>query len=193
MALDTYRKKRDFKRTAEPKGKLSKGKRHRFVVHEHAASRLHYDFRLEMGGVLKSWAIPKGPSLRLGDKRLAVMVEDHPLDYRTFEGTIPEGNYGAGSVIVWDEGAYEPVDQPSADGPTHASLEQLEKGHLRFVLHGHKLRGQFSLVKLNRGKGNYWLLLKHRDEFARDADVLVKDRSVLSRRTLEEVAEGVPN
>ncbi|HEY4818400.1 MAG TPA: DNA ligase D, partial [Candidatus Acidoferrum sp.] len=131
-----------------------------FVIQKHAARRLHYDLRLEVGGVLKSWAVPKGPSLNPGDKRLAIQVEDHPFDYRTFEGTIPEGNYGAGEVIIWDQGTYEP------EGPLSAE-EQLQRGELKFRLHGKKLNGSFVLVKLKRSQGkNEWLLIKHRDEHA---------------------------
>src|ERR1700726_51405 len=141
--LAEYRQKRRFDKTAEPPGSVAREAKARFVIQKHAATRLHYDLRLEVGGVLKSWAVPKGPSLNPGDKRLAVQVEDHPFDYRTFEGTIPEGNYGAGEVIIWDQGTYEP------EGTLNAA-EQLERGELKFLLHGKKLNGSFVLVKLKR-------------------------------------------
>jgi bifunctional non-homologous end joining protein LigD len=138
-----------------PKRFASLGRR--FVVHEHKASRLHYDFRLEMGGVLKSWAIPKGPSMNPADKRLAVMVPDHPVDYIDFEGIIPEGSYGAGPVVIWDSGAYEVL----ASGDV---ISQLDTGKVTFVLHGGKLQGEFVLTRLIRGKtGKEWLLIKQED------------------------------
>jgi bifunctional non-homologous end joining protein LigD len=158
--LTEYRRKRRFGDTPEPRGKKARKDEKIFVIQKHAARRLHYDLRLEVGGVLKSWAVPKGPSLNPGDKRLAIQVEDHPFDYRTFEGTIPEGNYGAGEVIIWDQGTYEP------EGPLSAA-EQLERGELKFRLNGHKLNGSFVLVKLKHSRGkNEWLLIKHRDEHA---------------------------
>ena len=157
--LSEYRRKRRFADTPEPRGKKARKDDKVFVIQKHAATRLHYDLRLEVGGVLKSWAVPKGPSLNPGDKRLAVHVEDHPFEYRTFEGTIPEGNYGAGEVIIWDQGTYEPEG-------TLTAAEQLERGELKFRLHGHKLNGSFVLVRLKRGRGNEWLLIKHRDEHA---------------------------
>jgi len=158
--LAEYRRKRRFQETPEPRGKKARKDEKIFVIQKHAARRLHYDLRLEVGGVLKSWAIPKGPSLNPGDKRLAIQVEDHPFEYRTFEGTIPEGNYGAGEVIIWDQGTYEP------EGPLSAA-EQLERGELKFRLHGKKLNGSFVLVKLKHSRAkNEWLLIKHRDEYA---------------------------
>lgn len=170
MPLEEYQKKRDFEQTSEPKGKSEKSKgKLKFVVQRHAASRLHYDFRLEMDGVLKSWAIPKGPSLNPQDKRLAMMVEDHPFSYRTFEGTIPKGNYGAGEVEIWDEGTYEPLEK--IKGKTDDSIMQteLKKESLKFILHGKKLQGEFALVKIkNASDGNPWLLIKHKDDFATD-------------------------
>ena len=158
--LAEYRRKRRFEETPEPRGKKARKDEKVFVIQKHAARRLHYDLRLEVGGVLKSWAVPKGPSLNPGDKRLAIQVEDHPFEYRTFEGTIPEGNYGAGEVIIWDQGTYEPEGVLSAE-------EQLERGELKFRLRGRKLNGSFVLVKLKRSQGkNEWLLIKHRDEYA---------------------------
>src|ERR1700755_2957509 len=139
MALEEYKRKRDFKQTPEPAGKGEKRNWSRFVVQKHRASRLHYDFRLEMEGVLKSWAVPKGPSLDPADKRLAMQVEDHPVSYFDFKGTIPEGNYGAGTVMVWDVGTWEPV------GDAHAMLA---KGDLKFRLDGQKLKGSFALIHI---------------------------------------------
>ena len=170
MPLEEYNKKRDFKKTAEPKGKAASGKgKLKFVIQRHAASRLHYDFRLEMDGVLKSWAVPKGPSLNPEDKRLAMMVEDHPFAYRTFEGTIPEGNYGAGEVEIWDEGTYEPLEKVKGKTDDLLMQHELHKGSLKFILHGKKLKGEFALVKIKGSDdGDPWLLIKHRDAFAAD-------------------------
>src|SRR5437762_7390068 len=159
-----YRDKRRCAQTLEPAGESATAPGgNRFVVQKHDARRLHYDFRLEIGGVLKSWAVPKGPSLNPADKRLAMQTEDHPLDYAGFEGVIPEGHYGAGPVSVWDHGAFE------MEGDLPAT-RQLERGELKFVLHGQKLRGSFVLVKLRqpeqKGKGKPWLLIKHKDAFA---------------------------
>lgn len=170
MGLEDYNKKRDFEQTAEPKGKNeSGGGKLKFVVQRHAASRLHYDFRLEMEGVLKSWAIPKGPSLNPEDKRLAMMVEDHPYAYRTFEGSIPKGNYGAGEVEIWDEGTYEPLEKVKRKTDDAVMQTELANDSLKFVLHGKKLKGEFALVKIkNATDGNPWLLIKHRDDFATD-------------------------
>ncbi|MBC7450062.1 MAG: DNA ligase D [Cytophagales bacterium] len=164
MSLATYKSKRNFKDTPEPKGKLSKNKVVSFGVQRHDASHLHYDFRLEMDGVLKSWAVPKGPSMNPKDKRLAVMVEDHPFDYLKFEGSIPEGNYGAGSVELWDVGTYELIKSGAGD----TGLKQIEKGNLKVTLHGKKLKGEFALVRINDGKDKNWLLIKHKDDFAVD-------------------------
>lgn len=168
MGLEVYNQKRNFKETAEPEGKKSrKSKKLQFVVQRHAASRLHYDFRLEVDGVLKSWAVPKGPSLNPKDKRLAMMVEDHPFAYRTFEGTIPKGNYGAGEVEIWDKGYYEPLNKSKGKSLDKLMLEELEEGSLKVVLHGEKLKGEFALVKIKNGnQENAWLLIKHNDDHA---------------------------
>lgn len=170
-SLAEYQKKRDFTRTGEPEhhGGVELGNRLVFVVQRHAARRLHYDFRLEMEGVLKSWAVPKGPSLYSGDKRLAVKVEDHPYAYRTFYGTIPKGNYGAGEVAIWDEGDYEPIDRVRGKTDEEVLLEGLEKESLKVILHGEKLKGEFALVKMHGAKEeNAWLLIKHNDAYATD-------------------------
>ncbi len=167
MALKDYNEKRKFDETTEPEGKTKKSKdKLIFVIQRHAASRLHYDFRLEMDGVLKSWAVPKGPSLDPKDKRLAMMVEDHPYDYKDFEGNIPEGNYGAGQVEVWDSGTYEPLDNNSKLSDEKELLKELHAGSLKFILHGKKLKGEFALVKMKNTEENSWLLIKHKDDFA---------------------------
>ena len=193
MALTVYKKKRSFNKTPEPTGGKASGSGLRFVVQKHAASRLHYDFRLEMEGVLKSWAVPKGPSLNPGDKRLAMMVEDHPYDYRTFEGIIPEGNYGAGTVIVWDEGTYETLEPGSKATQEKSLLQQLRTGSLKFKLNGNKLKGEFALVKLKNAENNAWLLIKHRDKYAKETDITKKDKSVISGKTLENVQKTTKN
>ncbi|PYX93071.1 MAG: ATP-dependent DNA ligase [Acidobacteria bacterium] len=187
MALQEYKRKRRFDATPEPPPKLQTSRdEHRFVVQKHRASHLHYDFRLEMDGVLKSWAVPKGPSLDPSDKRLAMMVEDHPVSYFDFEGVIPPGNYGAGTVMVWDTGTWEPLGDPS---------EMLRKGDLKFRLRGKKLNGEFALVHMRSrrtgSKGNEWLLIKKRDQYAQqgfDANDEALDYSGLTRRSLEEIA-----
>lgn len=170
MPLHDYHKKRDFDKSPEPKGKKkSVSDALRFVVQRHAASRLHYDFRLEMDGVLKSWAIPKGPSLNPADKRLAMHVEDHPYEYRNFEGTIPKGSYGAGEVEIWDEGTYEPVQKKKGKTDDLTMRADLHKQSLKFILHGKKLKGEFALVKIkNAQEENAWLLIKHKDEYAQN-------------------------
>jgi bifunctional non-homologous end joining protein LigD len=192
MGLTLYNKKRSFLRTPEPKGKThSRGKSLVFCVQKHHATALHYDFRLEMDGVLKSWAVPKGPSLNPADKHLAMMVEDHPYDYRTFEGIIPEGNYGAGSVIVWDEGTYEPLElTPAGMSDDEFLLDQVDRGSVKIVMHGTKLKGEFALVRFKRAGEHAWLLIKHKDEYASTKDVTWQDRSVRTGLSLEEVAEG---
>jgi len=191
MSLSLYKKKRSFTKTPEPQGGKSSIKNQLvFVVQKHDATRLHYDFRLEMEGVLKSWAVPKGPSLNPEDKRLAMMVEDHPFDYRTFEGIIPEGNYGAGTVMVWDEGTYEPLEDASDNKKENEKklLKQLHAGSLKFVMHGKKLKGEFALVKTHyQGAENSWLLIKHNDKYASEKDVTEKDKSVVTKRTLDQI------
>jgi len=192
MALKEYKNKRSFAKTPEPQGGRPDSKTLRFVVQKHAATRLHYDFRLEMDGVLKSWAVPKGPSLNPADKRLAMQVEDHPFDYRDFEGIIPAGNYGAGTVMVWDEGTYEPLEETNGTKAAQqkALLKELRDGSLKFRLNGKKLKGEFALVR-TKGRGeNSWLLIKHRDRYASETPVTDKDRSVLSKKTLEQIAKN---
>ncbi|SDD13734.1 DNA ligase D [Pedobacter soli] len=186
MSLQAYNQKRDFKKTTEPKAGISKdSKRLMFVVQKHDASRLHYDFRLEMGGVLKSWAVPKGPSLDPKIKHLAMMVEDHPFDYRNFEGIIPKGEYGGGTVIVWDQGWYETIeDIKGKKAQENNLLKELAKGSVKVRLHGQKLNGEFALVKTNGMGENAWLLIKHDDEFATKKDVTKLDESVLSGKTI---------
>src|ERR1700686_1797888 len=185
--LAEYRRKRRFAETPEPRGKKARKDDKVFVIQKHAATRLHYDLRLEVGGVLKSWAVPKGPSLNPGDKRLAVHVEDHPLEYRKFEGVIPKGQYGGGEVIVWDQGTYKLEGHLDAEA-------QLARGELKFVLHGKKVRGSFVLVELKNSKvKNEGLLIKHRDEFADPLwDAEKHAQSIVSGRTLEDVKLGRP-
>src|SRR5438874_2860362 len=185
MALEEYKRKRRFEQTPEPPPEVAKSKGNRFVVQKHRASHLHYDFRLEMDGVLKSWAVPKGPSLDPADKRLAMMVEDHPVSYLLFEGIIPEGNYGAGTVMVWDVGTWEPLGDPQ---------EMLAKGDLKFRLKGKKLKGEFVLARMRSrrpgSKGTEWLLIKKRDEAARegfDANDPKFDFSVLTKRSMADI------
>lgn len=189
MGLTEYKKKRSFTDTPEPKGGKGTGKTLRFVVQKHDASHLHYDFRLEMEGVLKSWAIPKGPAMDPEIKRLAVMVEDHPYDYRDFEGIIPKGQYGGGTVMVWDEGTYTPFEPESEDLKTQEKqlLHQFHSGKLKFILSGKKLKGAFALIKAY-GKGeNTWLLMKLEDKYAQTEDILLKDKSVLSRKSIAQI------
>jgi bifunctional non-homologous end joining protein LigD len=186
MALETYTKKRNFNKTPEPAGKKKTSKQELiFVIQQHDASHLHYDFRLEMEGVLKSWAVPKGPSVNPEDKRLAMMVEDHPFDYKDFEGTIPEGNYGAGNVIVWDNGTYHAIGTEDKSESEKKLLAGLKKGHISFILKGKKLKGEYSLIRIHGDKKNTWLLIKKDDHYAGKMDVLKKDRSVISRKKLK--------
>jgi bifunctional non-homologous end joining protein LigD len=198
MALEEYKRKRRFEETPEPPPKVETKAGNRFVVQMHDATRLHYDFRLEMEGVLKSWAVPKGPSLDPADKRLAMQVEDHPVSYFDFEGNIPENNYGAGTVIVWDVGTWSPLSPVAVEGKYAAGTEaeaaaMLAKGDLKFRLNGKRLKGDFALVKM-RGrrpgsKGNEWLMIKkHDDHVVEGYDIEALDTSVLSGRTLEQVA-----
>ena len=190
MALDEYARKRRFEDTPEPPPSKKVSKRAAglyFCVQRHDATRLHYDFRLEMDGVLKSWAVPKGPSLDPTLKHLAAFVEDHPVEYGSFEGNIPAGNYGAGSVMLWDRGKWELLGDVDA-------AAQMARGDLKFRLHGEKLNGDFALVLMKgRGKGNEWLLIKKRDEFAVEGwDVEAHAYSVLSGRTQQEIAANLP-
>jgi bifunctional non-homologous end joining protein LigD len=198
MALEEYRRKRRFEETPEPPPKVETKPGNRFVVQMHDATRLHYDFRLEMEGVLKSWAVPKGPSLDPADKRLAMHVEDHPVSYFDFEGNIPENNYGAGTVMVWDVGTWQPLSPVPVQGKHVPGTEaeaaaMIAKGDLKFRLNGKRLKGDFALIKM-RGrrpgsKGNEWLLVKKHDDYAVEGyDIEEIDRSVLSGRTLEEIA-----
>jgi bifunctional non-homologous end joining protein LigD len=198
VALDEYKRKRRFSETPEPPPKLDKSKGHRFVVQRHRATRLHYDFRLEMEGVLKSWAVPKGPSLDPADKRLAMQVEDHPVSYFDFEGIIPEGNYGAGTVMVWDLGTWEPLSPETVNGKYVAASDaeaaaMLKKGDFKFRLHGQKLNGDFALIHIKArrsgSKGREWLLIKkHDDHVVERFDIEQYDKSVLTGRTMAQIA-----
>ena len=198
MALEEYKRKRRFEGTPEPPPKVEKKSGHRFVVQKHRATRLHYDFRLEMDGVLKSWAVPKGPSLDPADKRLAMQVEDHPVSYFDFEGTIPEGNYGAGTVMVWDLGTWEPLSPQPVKGKYVSGTEaeaaaMLQKGDLKFRLHGQRLKGDFALIHMRArrpgSKGTEWLLIKKHDEYAVEGyDIEQYDSSVVSKRSMAEIA-----
>src|SRR3954451_24293753 len=179
-ALSAYRAKRSPDRSPEPAGVVSPVPGNLFVVHKHAARQLHFDLRLEMDGVLRSWEVPKGPSYDINDKRLAVKVEDHPLEYGDFEGVIPAGNYGAGGVIVWDRGEWVPLED---------WREGLEKGKLLFELKGHKLHGKWTLVKIKKSDKE-WLLIKERDSYVKSPGDFFNERSILSGLTVEEVAEG---
>lgn len=182
-SLDKYNEKRDFEKTTEPKGKRKgSNEKLRFVVQHHRATRDHYDFRLEWKGTLLSWAVPKGPSFNTKDKRLAVRVEDHPFDYRNFEGTIPKGQYGGGTVMIWDEGFWEPLVDVE---------EGLDQGQLKFTLKGHRLKGNWALIKWKSksdDKKSNWLLIKEKDEYARDNDGISEfDTSIRSGLTMEEI------
>ena len=191
--LAEYKRKRDFRKTAEPAGKPvgARSKRAlRFVIQKHAATALHFDFRLELDGVMKSWAVPKGPSYDPAMKRLAMEVEDHPIEYNTFEGTIPKGQYGGGTVMLWDRGTYE----PESGGGDEALREGYARGDLKIVLHGKRLEGGWVLVRMRRGESAraQWLLIKHRDEQAdRAYDVTAEEMtSVVTGRTMEEIASN---
>ena len=198
MALEEYKRKRRFEETPEPPPKVEKESHHRFVVQKHEATRLHYDFRLELDGVLKSWAVPKGPSLDPADKRLAMQVEDHPVSYFDFEGNIPEGNYGAGSVMVWDVGTWQPLSPVPVEGKyvpgTDAEArEMLAKGDLKFRLDGKRLKGDFALVKMRSrrpgSKGTEWLMIKKHDDYVVEGyDAGEIDESVLSGKSMDEIA-----
>src|SRR6187401_376857 len=182
MSLKEYKQKRDFAKTAEPRGERGKSRAaHRFVIQKHAATRLHYDFRLELDGTLKSWAVPRGPSLDPADKRLAVQTEDHPIEYLDFEDIIPEGNYGAGPMIAWDIGRITYLETTAEQG--------LELGKLDFLLSGHKLRGRFALVRTKRGGGNEWLLIKKKDAYSREEGDILEEapQSVLSGLCVDEL------
>jgi DNA ligase D-like protein (predicted 3'-phosphoesterase) len=191
-SLGPYRGKRDFGRTPEPPGGRKRRRRTqpRFVVQKHDATTLHYDFRLEAAGVLKSWAVPKGPSTNPKDKRLAMPTEDHPLDYADYEGMIPEGQYGAGPVIVWDTGTYRSLTED--DGETVPVEQAVQNGHVAVWLEGRKLRGAYALTRIGKGKRERWLLVKMADEQAdaRRKPVKSQPESVVSGRTIEEVAEA---
>jgi DNA ligase D-like protein (predicted 3'-phosphoesterase) len=186
MSLDEYERKRDLSKTPEPgagHGKRNRAKDPIFVVQQHAARRMHYDFRLEVDGVLKSWAVPKGPSLDPSVKRMAVPTEDHPIEYANFEGVIPPGNYGAGRVIVWELGVYAALgDAPMA--------ERLRKGHVSFVLVGDKLKGAFALTRFRGGDDESWLFVKKDDDYAdRKTDIVTaRPESVISGKTIDEIA-----
>ncbi len=195
MSLLDYIKKRDFKKTTEPKSGKSTEKQLAFVVQRHHASHLHYDFRLELDGTLKSWAVPKGPSMNPDDKRLAMMVEDHPFDYRKFEGIIPNGNYGAGVVLIWDKGTYTSLAEKREDD-RKTLRAGLKSGNLKFRLNGDILKGEFALVKLHNAEDNSWLLIKHRDEFAVDdfnSEDLVPDHIKAMKNNKEGKAKGLPS
>jgi DNA ligase D-like protein (predicted 3'-phosphoesterase) len=190
--LGTYRARRSPRRSGEPAARqhAGGGTAPRFVVQHHLASSDHYDFRLQVGGVLKSWAIPKGPSVNPRDKRMARATEDHPLEYESFEGVIPEGDYGAGAVQVWDRGSYQNVSEEH--GEPVAVAQALSRGHVSMVLDGHKLRGGFALTRIRGGRDETWLLVKKADEHAstRSQPIHVRPESVLSGRTVQEIQAG---
>src|SRR6516164_1128145 len=185
-ALATYRAKRDFSKTPEPPPKRKKATGNSFVIQKHAARRMHFDFRLEHAGVLKSWAVTKGPSLDPAQKRLAVMTEDHPLEYGKFEGVIPKGEYGGGPVMIWDKGTWEPIGDPD---------EGLAKGALKFRLHGDRLKGDYVLARMKPRKGQpgeNWLLIKRRDDYAQEGKEPTEtfDTSVVSGRSMDQIEHG---
>jgi bifunctional non-homologous end joining protein LigD len=192
--LGEYRRKRDFSKTAEPEGAKAPVSRATlaFVIQKHAASQLHFDLRLEVDGVMKSWAVPKGPSVDPSVKRLAMQVEDHPVEYNSFEGTIPEGEYGGGTVMLWDRGTYTYWENDP--DPVERLREGYARGDLKFEVKGERLRGTWALVRLRRGDPEkpQWLLIKHRDEYAKPGFDIVadEDTSVATGRTMEEIAAG---
>jgi bifunctional non-homologous end joining protein LigD len=192
--LAEYRRKRDFSRSAEPRGGPRKAARKlAYVIQKHDASHLHYDLRLELDGVMKSWAVPKGPSLDPAVKRLAMQVEDHPIEYNRFEGTIPKGEYGGGTVMIWDRGTYEYGGSEDGD-PVEALRQGYAKGDFKIVLHGDRLTGSWVLVRTRRGDARrpQWLLIKHRDEAAEPGSEVVEEylTSAATGRTMDEIAAG---
>ncbi|HEY5086447.1 MAG TPA: DNA polymerase ligase N-terminal domain-containing protein [Gemmatimonadaceae bacterium] len=204
--LKEYQRKRDFAKTREPSGAIAQKRASsrtaaanqlRFVIQKHDASRLHYDLRLEMDGVMKSWAVPKGPSADPSVKRLAMQVEDHPIDYNTFEGTIPTGEYGGGTVMLWDSGTYE-IDNPPDDDQNSAAHDEYERGELKITFHGKRIKGSYALVRTKGMGGNSakpsWLLIKHRDEQAApESESALTEKyvkSVTTGRTMDEISEG---
>jgi bifunctional non-homologous end joining protein LigD len=189
MALKEYQKKRSQAATPEPFGGEAAGAKLEFVVQKHAASRLHYDFRLEVGGVLKSWAIPKGPSMDSSIRHLAMMVEDHPYDYKDFEGIIPQGQYGGGTVIIWDQGFYEPLEPARSKKEQEKIMERsVDEGSIKIRMFGRKLKGEFALVRTKGMGDNAWLIIKHKDEYADSEDITLKDKSVISKKTIDQMA-----
>lgn len=186
--LSEYKKKRDFRKTGEPKGKSKKSKSGRmFVIQKHDASSLHYDFRIEIDGVMKSWAVPKGPSTNPKEKRLAIETEDHPIDYSDFEGVIPEGQYGAGTVMVWDAGTYENIKKDN--GRKKAMSRCYDDGQIEIELDGEKISGGYALINTKRGKNNQWLLIKMKDDHAdaRRKPTKTENKSVKTGRTMKEI------
>lgn len=191
MSLTTYKKKRNFKETTEPPGNMrNTGGSLVFVVQKHDASRLHYDFRIELNGVLVSWAVPKGPSMNPADKRLAMKVEDHPFDYKDFEGVIPKGSYGAGEVIVWDNGVYMPMNGSNSKKENEKIVSsELKKGDLKIVLLGKKLKGAFGLVRMKTNQKDAWLLIKKKDEYATEKEITKLNKSVISKKKIEDLKQ----
>lgn len=198
MTLKTYVKRRSFKQTPEPVGRkrvMKEPHALRFVVHRHKATRLHYDFRLELEGVLKSWAVPKGPSMNPDDKRLAMQVEDHPYEYGQFEGVIPEGNYGAGIVEIWDQGTYKPLVREEGNTDEEVLVRGLQKGDLKLDMRGRKLKGGFALVHMKGGREeNAWLLIKKRDKYSvtspYDSEQLTPKSSPINKALAKKKAAG---
>jgi bifunctional non-homologous end joining protein LigD len=192
--LSEYKRKRDFTKTAEPAGSPHGRTPHkslRFVIQKHAASHLHYDFRLELDGVMKSWAVPKGPSVSTSVKRLAMEVEDHPIEYNTFEGTIPQGEYGGGTVMLWDRGTYTADEAAAGEDPEKVLKREYRAGKMSITLHGERLEGSWALVRTDPGPKPKWLLIKHRDAFARTYEATEEFvTSVTTDRTMEEIAGG---